>query len=481
MNRFTASLILASLAAAGTVPARADVFNVTKIADTADGACNQDCSLREAVTAANAATGADVILLPAGTYQLFTGSLALTDDLTVLGSGANATTVDGGGQSRVFEVAAGTRAELRDLAVRHGRSETTGAGIVNEGTLQLVRCAVTDNVALGNGGGILNSGVLTVQDSLLASNQAARGGGLYAAGTATLTNVTFSSNGATRDFGGGLYAIADVAVHANNVTLHANTAISRGGGVYAEGSPFIGRNAAKFSNSILAGNFSNSDPDCSGSPLSGGYNVVGQRTDCTDFSAAKHDLLGILGSPIITKLAVLADNGGPTPTHQILAGSPAIDAGNPAAPGTAEGSCAATDQRGIARPGPPGTRCDIGAFEVTTACVAGGGTLCLTQDRFRVTAAWQTAQGATGSGQGVELTPQTGYFWFFDPSNVELTVKVIDACSLSNRFWVFASGLTNVKVDLTVVDTRTGQSKVYANPLNRTFAPVLDTNAFRCQ
>lgn len=481
MNRFTASLILASLAAASTVAARADVFNVTKIADTADGACNQDCSLREAVAAANAAAGADVILLPAGTYQLFDGSLALTDDLTLLGAAANATTVDGAGQSRVFEIEAGTRAELRDLAVRHGRSETTGAGILNEGTLRLVRCAVTDNVALGNGGGIANSGILTVQDSTLASNLAARGGGLYAAGTATLTNVTFSSNGATRDFGGGLYAIADVAVAANNTTFTGNSSANRGGGVYAEGSPFIGRNAARFSNSVIARNTGLFDPDCAGSPLSGGYNLVGQRTDCSDFSAAKHDLLGILAGPLDPKLGPFADNGGPTPTHQILAGSPAIEAGNPAAPGTVADSCAATDQRGIARPGAPGSRCDIGAFEVTTACVAGGGTLCLSQDRFRVTAAWQTAQGATGSGQGVELTPQTGYFWFFDPGNVELTVKVIDACALSNRFWVFASGLTNVKVDLTVVDTRTGRTKLYANPLNRTFAPILDTNAFTCQ
>jgi CSLREA domain-containing protein len=483
MNRVPVSLMislaLASLAAI-PLPARGDVFNITKTADTADGACDRDCSLREAVVAANAAAGADVVLLPSGNYLLVLGEVALTDDLTVLGAGAASSLIDAGSLSRGFRVGASVRAELRDLRVHRGAG-ANGGGILNEGILTVTRCAITNSLASDQGGGIASSGTLTVTASLLRSNQAKRGGGVSAnGGAATLTNVTLTFNQAT-DFGGGLYAFADTAVTVNNATLTGNSAGIQGGGTYVEGSPFIGREGARFSNSILAGNFGTADADCAGSPLSGGYNLVGQLTGCTGFSAAQHDLLGSAATPLDAKLGTFGDQGGATFLYPLLAGSPALNAGNPAAPGTVADSCATTDQRGAGRPGTPAPlRCDIGAFEQTSQCTAGGSTLCLNQNRFRVNAAWRTAQNATGAGQGVTLTPETGYFWFFDPGNVELTVKVIDACALGNRFWVFAAGLTNVKVDLTVVDTQTGQSKVYSNPLNRTFVSILDTNAFPC-
>ena len=161
--------------------------------------------------------------------------------------------------------------------------------------------------------------------------------------------------------------------------------------------------------------------------------------------------------------------GGPTPTQPLKPGSPALDAGNPAAPGSPR-ACETTDQRGAARPASLGAgRCDVGAFEKTTACVGGGPFLCLSNNRFQVVATWKTAAGATGSAQGVELTPDSGYFWFFDRTNVELTLKVLNACSLNNRYWVFLSGLTDVQVTLTVTDTQTGSVKIYTNPLNHTF------------
>jgi len=86
--------------------------------------------------------------------------------------------------------------------------------------------------------------------------------------------------------------------------------------------------------------------------------------------------------------------------------------------------------------------------------------------------------GDPGTAQGVELTPDSGYFWFFDPANVELTLKVLNACSLNNKFWVFLSGLTDVEVTVTVTDTRTGTVKIYTNPQGQTFKTVLDTGAF---
>ncbi|MCP4655583.1 MAG: hypothetical protein GY856_09215 [bacterium] len=105
--------------------------------------------------------------------------------------------------------------------------------------------------------------------------------------------------------------------------------------------------------------------------------------------------------------------------------------------------------------------------------------LTLNQDRFRVRATWNDFTGNTGVAQGVKLTDQTGYFWFFDEDNVELVVKVLDACADPyNKFWVFAAGLTNVEVTITVTDTLTGEEKQYHNPLSREFQPILDTGAF---
>ncbi len=104
-------------------------------------------------------------------------------------------------------------------------------------------------------------------------------------------------------------------------------------------------------------------------------------------------------------------------------------------------------------------------------------TLCLGGGRFHVTAAWQSPT-ASGLGQALSLTPDTGYFWFLDSSNVEVLVKVLDACSASGRKWVFAAGLTNVNVVLTVTDTQTGLSKTYVNPQGTAFLPIQDTDAF---
>jgi hypothetical protein len=111
-------------------------------------------------------------------------------------------------------------------------------------------------------------------------------------------------------------------------------------------------------------------------------------------------------------------------------------------------------------------------------CSPNATTLCLSNDRFRVTAAYRTQQGATGQGGAVELTGDTGYFWFFDQSNVEVVVKVLNACSFSNKLWVFAAGLTNVEVDIQVVDTEKGVTWSRQNPLGTAFQPIQDTSAF---
>ncbi len=103
--------------------------------------------------------------------------------------------------------------------------------------------------------------------------------------------------------------------------------------------------------------------------------------------------------------------------------------------------------------------------------------LFLNGDRFRVTASWRTSQGQTGYGTPVELTGDTGYFWFFNSANIEAVVKVLDGCAVNSRYWVFAAGLTDVRVELTVTDTVSGASETYVNQQGVKFAPIQDTGS----
>ncbi|HVR95324.1 MAG TPA: vanadium-dependent haloperoxidase [Thermoanaerobaculia bacterium] len=109
-------------------------------------------------------------------------------------------------------------------------------------------------------------------------------------------------------------------------------------------------------------------------------------------------------------------------------------------------------------------------------CAASSTALCL-GGRFKVEARWRTANGS-GAAQGASLGADSGYFWFFDEDNTELTVKVLNACAEYDRYWVFASGLTDVEVLLTVTDTQTGNNRQYFNPQGKAFAPVQDVQAF---
>lgn len=100
--------------------------------------------------------------------------------------------------------------------------------------------------------------------------------------------------------------------------------------------------------------------------------------------------------------------------------------------------------------------------------------------RFRVEATSTKPSGQTGAGKARALESDTGAFWFFAPTNLELMVKVLDGCALGGHWWVFAAGLTNVAVDLAVTDTATGAVRHYTNPQGAAFAPTQDTEAFPC-
>lgn len=470
----------------GAGAARAEVYIPTKEADTNDGACNADCSLREAVIAANARPGADVILLKPGDYLLTLtgagedaaafGDLDLLDDVTIVADGAEATRISGLNQDRVLQVFGGVTADVRGVSLESGAVTGPGGVALNAGTLLLNRVSVNSGTSSGPGGGIATTGTLRLAESIvLNSHSNTAGGGIHASGTVEIVNSTITKNDASL-FGGGLYFVANTDARINNATIAFNASPGQGGGVFAESSAFIGQHAPRFTNSILAKNTSNAAPsDCSGAPLSGGYNFVGLAAGCSDFSLAKSDIIGTSGAGIDPRLGELANNGGETLTYALPEGGSSLaqNGGNPATTGA--DACEGTDQRGAARPG--FGRCDIGAFEVVQVCVPGGNTLCLNEGRFMVKATWTSATG-TGEALAKALTPETGYFYFFDPANVEITVKVLNGCGFNNRYWVFLGGMTNVAATVTVYDFKTGNRKVYTNPLNTVFRTQLDTNAF---
>jgi CSLREA domain-containing protein len=179
-----------SLARSGAV--LAGTFNVTKVVDTNDGACDDDCSLREAMIAANAHPGPDTVIVPAGTYVLTligsgkdaaaTGDLDILDDLTITGVGPASTVIDGNQTDRVFQVQGAVVVRMSGLTIQKGM-ESYGGGVANGNTamLTLDNCTLSDNSA-SSGGGIVNWGTatLTLHNCTLSGNSA--GGGIFAGG-----------------------------------------------------------------------------------------------------------------------------------------------------------------------------------------------------------------------------------------------------------------------------------------------------------
>jgi hypothetical protein len=106
------------------------------------------------------------------------------------------------------------------------------------------------------------------------------------------------------------------------------------------------------------------------------------------------------------------------------------------------------------------------------------GVLRLGEDRFRIEVSWSAArQGTSGVGTAVPITSDTGAFWFFQPTNLELMIKVLDARAINGHFWVFYGALSNVEYTITVTDTETGAVHLYHNPDGQ-LASTADTEAF---
>ena len=334
-----------------SIQVQAATFAVTKTADTADGTCDADCSLREAIIAANANVGFDAIHLPADVYVLdlvgagedaaATGDLDVLDGVTISGVSAIDTIIDGNATDGVFHIDTAGTVRISRVTIRNGNKIGDGGGILLSGgaTVLIDLCAIVDNVSDSQGGGILVfPATLTISDSTVSGNTAFFGGGILAFfNLLTVKNTTVSGNVATDDVGG----IAGFDATLNNVTVTDNfggTDFFDCGGVCSD---------AAVTNSIIA----NNEPfDC---VLGAGLGLgSSSHTLDTDGSC---NLVGTGDLPFTASpgLDILANNGGSTETISLLTGSPAIDAGDDA-------TCTSRDQRRYNRSG----TCDMGAFEL---------------------------------------------------------------------------------------------------------------------
>lgn len=346
------------------------------------GPANGVCTLRAAIQEANALPGDDTITLPAGVYTLTiagpsaisaaaiqNGDLDIEQNLVINGANA-ATTIIRGGENfngRIINVSASATASIFGVTIEGGRVTGSGGGVSNAGNLSINNSAIRSNFAGrdtnlkgGQGGGIRNTGTLAINGSVISGNTASDdGGGLYNAGTLSLSNVTISGNTARGDTdgngdGGGLYNAATMTTTPIATitfsTIAFNTAIKNGGGVRNNNATI------RMDHTILADNSAASSPNCSGAIISNGSNL--DSGNSCRFTGSG-DLINTA-----PRLGPLAYNGGPTQTHALLNGSPAIDAADPA-------SCIASDQRGVTRPkdgnGDGVAACDLGAYEFDPA------------------------------------------------------------------------------------------------------------------
>ncbi len=412
------------------VPMTLEVANLN---DTGSG------SLRQALQDASDLAGDTIAFDPGvtGKIVLTNGGLLVAKPITISGPGAQLLVISGNSAHRVFHFTNSTAftnptiISVSGLTICDGRllgtngavgkngEDVKGAGILNEATLTLAGCVISNNIATagqggptnqfgdsGNGGnasggGIESSGPLAMSQCSVVSNAATGGlpgptadggqgygGGIYCEGSdvpTILTACTISGNKANAGpgdvpgfgAGGGIYTYN--ALQLTNCTVANNAAIGggidEGGGIdsYAPGlilrSCTLSGNQADYGgglrnfngdlgNTIVAGNSASFGPDCDGPIVSSDYNLIQNTNGCTFTGTTTHNIIG--QTPL---LGALQDNGGPTPTMALLAGSPAIDKGN--------SSGLTSDQRGGVRPfeksvanASGGDGSDIGAFEV---------------------------------------------------------------------------------------------------------------------
>lgn len=377
--------------------ARAATITVTATAD--DLTNNGNCTLREAIKAANtnlavdtcsagSAGGSDTIVLGENEYALTltgagedsnaTGDLDITSDITIQGGGRDTTIIDSNDpwDDRIIDVRSGGTLTGTNFTVAFGNVTGNGGGILNAGTLSLTRVDVSFNAATGNGGGIENvvggvftgtylniyfnsidtahsggglnnGGTVTLNQSFVWINDGGAGGGIHSNGTATIQNTTIAANDGYTV--GGITNTGSGVMNLDSDTITNNTAAGA-----AAGGIGVGSGTVTMQRTIVANNTgTSSNGDCGGSIVSGDYNLL-ENSTCTFSGTTTHHITGV--DPILGSLDFAANGTG---FYPIGYGSPAADA--------AGSSCLAVDVADTSRPQRSShiaqVLCDIGAYE----------------------------------------------------------------------------------------------------------------------
>ena len=384
-------------------------------------------SLREAIAIAAEYPGDDAIAFDVtlldGTITLDSslGTLGIDSNVEIDGPGAASLTIDGGGGSLIFAIASDATATIRALTITRGFSDTYGGAVYCTGDLTIVDAVISNSDALNRGGGIYNAptGIVTLDNVDLIGNESDYGGGAYNEGDMLVLNSTVGDNHATMKGGGvrnyttGMLWVAESTVSGNssgfvgggianlnatvdivNSTISGNSAVENGGGLYIyqgtlaatnvtvsaniadlgddgsgnSGGVYVYNGNVTLHNTIVAGNvagLTSPSPDDVGGNFdaTSSYNVIGVIDDSTGLDAGDAQY-GTASGPLDARLGPLADNGGPTMTHALLWGSPAIEAGSDVRAGDVG---LTSDQRGMARyvdaDGDGVAQVDVGALE----------------------------------------------------------------------------------------------------------------------
>ena len=338
-----------------------------------------DCSLREAIEAANTNVPVDTcgmgdaIFSDSITFAV-SGTIHIINTLSVIAGGpleidgGGVITTSGGEMTRIWWVGSGSDLILQNLSIIDGTAMPVGlgGGVVNDSdNLLLINCKLSGNSAYV-GGGIYNTyqGILTIDNSTILNNSAWYGGGISNIGTLFIADSTFLNNNAY-DWGGGIDNGGTISI--TNNTFSGNTAGYSGGGINNQGNLFISNSTISGNSAVVGGGVngigiltntiianSPSGGDCSGPITDQGHNL--DSDDTCGLNPANGSMPNT--DPL---LGPLQDNGGPTWTHALLPNSPAIDTGDDA-------QCPPTDQRNVPRPqdgnGDGESICDIGSYEL---------------------------------------------------------------------------------------------------------------------
>ncbi|MFO1493277.1 MAG: CSLREA domain-containing protein [Lysobacterales bacterium] len=351
---------------------------VTKVADTNDGVCDADCSLREAI--AVAAPG-DLVAFASPFFDspraivLGGTELAIDKSLAIAGPGAHRLTISANRLSRVFAVSGVNRVTLTGMRLTDGNASAGGAIRLVEAALLVSGCEISNSRA-GFGGGILANAStpspdLRIYDSSIIGNVAddnglpVNAGGILANGSVKLVRVTVSGNHSPAVQGAaGVYSQFEAPL------IEDTTVTGNRGGTSAGGVATTSGVALSLRNSVLAGNRTGSGAttDIGGTAVASlGYNLIGDVGGVTGVFIQPGDQAGTAASPLDPKLGPLSHNGGTVPVHAPLQGSPLLD----------KGKTIGSDARGVARafdltsiaPATGGNNADIGAVEVAPLIV----------------------------------------------------------------------------------------------------------------